>query len=178
MSPVQFGPNQICLAGRRSLAWAEIETSPVEAADEHWRHPRRRPLGTASAPPIDAALASAARYCEAMVTAKRTDLPVPSGATVHSDSGVPDLIRRVAATGMMIRMFGVDSYAHFHARNGQVWVVRPRQADSCNIVVTAVPGGVAVVLRDTFIRSLPGQGWEIRTSLAATATSRSGAIPW
>jgi hypothetical protein len=122
----------------------------------------------ASPPPVDAALASAARYCEAVVTEKETSPPLPAAVTVHSDSGVPDLIKRFAATHSMIRMFGVDSYAHFHARNGQVWVVRSRQAVTCNILVTAIPGGSAA-LGESFTRSLPGQGWGILASSPATA---------
>ena len=122
----------------------------------------------AAPPPVDAALASAARYCEAVVTEKKTAPPLPAGVTVHSDSGIPDLIKRFAATQPMIRMFGVDSYAHFHARNGQVWVVRSQQAVACDIVVTAVPGGSAA-LGDSFTRSLPGQGWKTLSSSPATA---------
>lgn len=123
---------------------------------------------SAAPPPVDAALASAARFCEAVVTERKTPPPLPAGATVRSDSGIPDLIKRFAATRMMIRMFGVDSYAHFHARNGQVWVVRSQQAVACDIVVTAVPGGSAA-LGDSFTRSLPGQGWKNLSSLPATA---------
>lgn len=123
----------------------------------------------AAPPPVDAALASAARYCEAVVTERKAPPPLPAGATVHSDGGVPDLIGRFAATQSMIRMFGVDSYVRFQARNGQVWVVRSRQSVSCDIVVTAVPGGAAA-LADTFIKSLPGQGWEVLNSLTATPT--------
>jgi hypothetical protein len=119
-------------------------------------------------PPVDAALASAARYCEAVVTERKTPPSLPAGATVHSDSGIPDLIKRFAATQPMIRMFGVDSYAHFHARNGQVWVVRSQQAVACDIVVTAVPGGSAA-LGATFVKSLPGQGWISLASSPATA---------
>lgn len=122
----------------------------------------------AAPPPVEAALASAARFCEAVVTERKTPPPLPAGATVHSDSGIPDLIRRFAATGTMTGMFGVDSYAHFHARNGQVWVVRSRQSVACDIVVTAVPGGSAA-LGDSFTRSLPGQGWQILASSPATA---------
>lgn len=122
----------------------------------------------AAPPPVDSALASAARFCEAVVTERKTPPPLPPGATVHSGSGVPDLIKRFAATRPMIRMFGVDSYAHFHARNGQVWVVRSQQSVTCDIAVTAVPGG-AVALRDSFTKSLPGQGWKLLSSLTATA---------
>lgn len=124
----------------------------------------------AASPPVDAALASAARFCEAVVTERKTAPPLPAGVTVHSDSGVPDLIKRFAATKPMIRMFGVDSYAHFHARNGQVWVVRSQQAVACDIVVTAVPGGSAA-LGASFTKSLPGQGWKELSSLPATAAS-------
>ncbi|HEX8308705.1 MAG TPA: hypothetical protein VF645_09855 [Allosphingosinicella sp.] len=135
----------------------------------------------APAPPaVDSALAGAARYCEAIVMAKKSTLPVPAGVTIHSDSGVPDLIRRFAATQPMTRMFGIDSYAHFHARNGQVWVVRSEQAVSCDIVVTAVPGG-ADALRDSFLKSLPGQGWQMRSSSTATPTKplwRHSFVKW
>jgi hypothetical protein len=122
----------------------------------------------AARPPVDAALASAARYCEAVVTDRTTSPPLPAGATVHSDSGVPDLIKRFAAMQPVTRMFGIDSYAHFHARNGQVWVVRSQQSVACDIVVTAVPGGSAA-LGESFTKSLPGQGWKNLFSLPATA---------
>jgi hypothetical protein len=122
----------------------------------------------AAPPPVDAALASAAHFCEAVVTERKRAPPLPAGVTVHSDSGVPDLIKRFAATRPMIRMFGVDSYAHFHARNGQVWVVRSQQSVACDIVVTAVPGGAAA-LSASFTKSLAGQGWKILSSLTATA---------
>lgn len=117
--------------------------------------------------PVDAALASAARYCEAAVTEK-TAPPLPAGATAHSGGAIPGPIRRLTARPM-IGLFKVDSYAHFHARNGQVWMVRPRRAALCDIVVTAVPGGSAA-LGASFTGSLPRQGWTEHSSSPATAT--------
>jgi len=127
----------------------------------------------AAPPPVDSALAGAARYCEAVVTERKSLPPLPAGVTVHSDSGVPDLIKRFTATQPMLRMFGVDSYAHFRARNGQVWVVRSQQAVTCDIVVTAVPGGSAA-LSASFLGSLPGQGWKTLSSSPATAANPFG----
>lgn len=124
----------------------------------------------AASPPVEKALAGAARYCETVVTDRRTTPPLPAGATVPSDSGVPELIKRFAATRPMTRMFGVDSYTRFHARNGQVWVVLSQQGVACDIVVTAVPGGSAA-LGDPFTRLLAGQGWESLGSIPATATN-------
>lgn len=121
----------------------------------------------AASPPVDAALANAAGYCQAVVAERKATAPVPAGAIVHTDAGVPDLVARVAATKPMIRMFGVAAYVHFPATEGQVWAVRAQQSVACNIVVTAVPGD-AGALAVSFLEALSAQGWQIMSSLTAT----------
>ncbi|HEY0130681.1 MAG TPA: hypothetical protein VGB57_04680 [Allosphingosinicella sp.] len=122
----------------------------------------------AASPPVETALASAARYCETVVTEKNVAPPLPAGATVEPEGGVPDLVKRFAATQSMVSMFGVGAFAHFRARNGQVWVIRSPQPAVCHIMVTAVPGGSAA-LGASFTKSLAGQGWQTVSSIPASA---------
>lgn len=121
----------------------------------------------AALPPLDAALASAAHFCQAVVTERKTAPPVPTGAVAHRDGAIPDLVGRFAAMRPMIRMFGVAAYVHFPAAKGQVWAVRSDQSVACDILVTAVPGG-AGALAEAFVASLPGQGWQVMSSVSAT----------
>lgn len=125
---------------------------------------------------LDSNLVRASSFCEGAAlrpAGAGFQLPSMRGIAIHDraprDTGVPDLVKRFAATQPMAALAPSPSFhLHFLAPGGDVWALVYDGLPSCSVMVTGASGDIpAAALR--LVESLRGDGWEIAGFRPATA---------
>jgi hypothetical protein len=123
------------------------------------------------------ALPEAVAFCEkasSRADVKSFPVPIGGGIRVHPGDptamGVPDLVKRFAATQPLGRLASPAFYIHFPSSDGQIWAVVYDGLPACDLMLTGA-GGDMPAAASGLAKSLEAKGWRIVGSTAALGSA-------